>query len=140
MFCGQIGEIIVVMNKLIVTLTAVILALACKAAKSQAPPGIEDDSKGSWLHHSCQASIRAEDAGSNANPTDIEDANHCIDYLAGFIDGSSPTTLFCPGNATVGTLIRIYVNFMQRHPKYRDEQRGIGLIAALHANYPCPNK
>jgi hypothetical protein len=117
-----------------------LLMLVGKSTSSQAPVGIEDDSKGTWLYHYCQVSVRAEDAGKNAEPTDIEDANQCIDYIAGFMDASYNTTLFCTGNATTGTLIRIYVNYMQKHPKYRDEQRGIGLLAALHANYPCPSK
>jgi hypothetical protein len=128
------------MNKLLTALAVVILSLACKAATSQVPAGVEDDSKGSWLYHSCQSGVRAEDAGKNADANDIEDANHCIDYIAGFMDESSSDTLFCVGNASKGTLIRIYVNYMQKHPKYRDQYRAIGLLAALHANYPCPTK
>ena len=37
----------------------------------------------------------------------------------------------------MGTFARVYVNYMDQHPKLMDKLRGIGMMDAMKAAYPC---
>jgi len=106
----------------------------------QSSPNLSTEDKGSWLFHACQANIRTMDAADGGTDADVALTEKCIDYEEGVFDGAlsvSPRS-FCPGNATNGTMIRVYVNYMQEHPKLLDEAKSVGLIQAWIHAYPCP--
>lgn len=112
--------------------TAFALALA-----SQQPTPAQS---GSTLFHQCQANIREMDTPGGSTDSDARLAMECVDYVSGFVDAAKMSANFCFGNATVGTVTRVYVSFMQQNPPLLDEERGMGLYGALIIAYPCPVK
>jgi hypothetical protein len=98
--------------------------------------------KGSWLFQKCQAYVRTIDNPNGGSDSDNQDGARCFDYLKGFVDGimdHSPQP-FCPGSATTGTTVRIYVNYMQQHPKLLDDSKTVGILQAFKEAYPCKTK
>jgi Rap1a immunity proteins len=95
--------------------------------------------KGSWLFHQCQAYVRLLDNPNSGNEADFHSGARCFDYLKGFVDGAmgNGQRPFCPGNATVETTVRIYVNYMQAHPKLLDDAKTTGILQAWREAYPC---
>jgi hypothetical protein len=83
-----------------------------------------------------------EDSGD-----DISFRSECSGYVEGFIDGVSSggpvaskewvATGFCLNGTSVDTLIKVYLAFMEKNPKYLDEFKGKTLRMALHDTYPC---
>jgi hypothetical protein len=45
--------------------------------------------------------------------------------------------LICDDGASVGTLSRVYVAYMQANPKMMDEYESHGLFMAFAVAYPC---
>ena len=100
---------------------------------------IADFNKGSALFRACQANIRGMDAAPGTDVADNALANECLDYIAGFTDAATLVeNIYCANQVSMGTMTRVYVLFIQEHPKLLDTYRGIGLMLALKANYPCP--
>jgi len=98
--------------------------------------------RGSDLFHSCQANLRALDSPSPVSNIDLGPAMACQAYISGFLDGFSMADdkLVCVDeNATVGTISRIYVAFMEANPKLMDEPKISGFYQALAVNYTCPD-
>lgn len=76
------------------------------------------------------------DAGS-----DLSDGNYCRGYFYGltaFMD--KDTSHVCLNQANYLTVIRVYVLFMDKHPKLNDEESKSGAYLALLDAYPCPAK
>lgn len=94
---------------------------------------------GAWLYHSCLALVRMMDSPSGGSDPDKGLGNHCADYITGFMDASSFTHSICTGNATNGTIVRIYVAYMQDHPKLMDQMKAEGYWLAMKDAYSCPN-
>jgi hypothetical protein len=74
---------------------------------------------------------------SSDETSDSLDLMECVDYVGGFSDGMGSTPLFCPGDATTGTIIRAYVLFMRDHPKRFDNPRRVGFLEAMQRYFPC---
>jgi hypothetical protein len=93
---------------------------------------------GSELVYQCRAYVR--------NILD-PDGSRCLGYVDGFLDGrtSSPragnhldmTRTFCLTDASLDTVIRVYLAFMEKNPKYLDYEKWKTLTMALHDAYPC---
>ena len=93
---------------------------------------------GSELVYQCAAYVR---------DTSSPNGSQCFGYIDGFLDGvssqSSPrnqvdmTKAYCFTDTSVDTLIRVYLAFMEKNPKYLDEAKGKSLRSALHDAYPC---
>ena len=65
----------------------------------------------------------------------------CGGYIDGLLDGIDQESFgICLNNYTIGTLIKVYVAYMDRNQKYLDRARSFALIFALHDAYPCPAK
>jgi len=92
--------------------------------------------KGSYLFHACQADIALQDSLPDADAR-IAMATGCVNYIGGYIDGARSKKQFCLDGATNGTIVRVYVAFMQANPKLLDEDREVGVNFALLYNYPC---
>ncbi len=46
----------------------------------------------------------------------------------------------CAEGATVGTLSRVYVAYVEKNPKLMDEPKAAGLYEAFAIEYPCAIK
>lgn len=82
--------------------------------------------------------------------SDSDDSSSMDSYLAyrcdGYIEGVFDTyhlilrPPYClVDGASMGTLSRVYVKFMDENPKYLDMHRTIGFVEAMKATYPCSN-
>jgi hypothetical protein len=96
--------------------------------------------KGSWLYSACQGGKRFLDAPrGHQSDDDFSDFDKCSSYIAGFVEAGAPNA--CPPDeASLGTMLRLYVAYMDGHPKLLDEHRLIGLRQALREAYPCRSK
>lgn len=84
--------------------------------------------RGSTLYNNCKADSQ----------THLMAATECMDYISGFVDAALSARLICPSeNATNGTVVRIYLQFMDQHPELLDENRYLGLEGSLITAYPC---
>jgi hypothetical protein len=90
-----------------------------------------NDSRGSALYGNCKASIRSSETSIPNRDDDINGMN-CLEYITGFTDAFTISE-----NTSRGTLVRIYVAYMDKYPKLLDEDRGIGVWGALASAYPC---
>jgi hypothetical protein len=108
-----------------------ILMLAMFAQNSPNPKSL-----GSALYAHCQEAVRILD-----NPRaggDLQSATECTAYIDGFSESGG--TLFCTDSASVATMARIYVAYMQKYPKLLDQVKSLGLLDALMDAYPCHKK
>jgi hypothetical protein len=96
--------------------------------------------RGSNLYKNCQAVIRIQDAGDAAATSDYKWAMACIAYIDGFVDGLAiaGSKAVCSDGASLQTMARVYINWMERHPKYMDSEKVTGLAEAVLDAYPCP--
>ena len=103
---------------------------------------LKPQDKGSALLHACKAELRVIDsADGKGDPEDRVLAHTCFQYVQGFADGSDLAgENVCAGTATIGTLIRVYVAFVEKNPKLLEAYRGVGLHMARLDAYPCPVK
>jgi hypothetical protein len=109
-------------------------------AMVQTAEPIPEIHRGSHLHQACLGSIRAQDNDSGKESAhDAYQSGVCISYINGFIDALDMANVhaICPGNASYGTIARVYVAYMQSHPKEMDEAQSVGLTNALLDGYPC---
>ena len=96
-------------------------------------------SLGSTLYRNCKAEIRSSES-STPNREDDELGMECLNYIAGFTDALAVAHQMCPSeNTSRGTVVRLYVAYMDRYPKLLDDDRGIGVWGTLADAYPCPN-
>jgi hypothetical protein len=136
-------EIVVFMKHLILVL-ALILVAACFAprARGQSANSFRPEERGAWLYRACQAEVRIADATADAANGGVRLAESCMSYIRGFMDGFrySTVSVFCVDNASLGTTIRVYVAHMEKYPKLMDENRSVGFVSAMAANYPCSRR
>ena len=117
----------------------VLLRATPSVSQQQSPTPVEQT--GSWLYHSCIADIKLLDSSTEVSGDDFRHAQSCVYYVKGLVDGAAITSkTFCADDASIATIIRVYVDYMQRHPKSMDDYRALGLLSALMENYPCPKK
>ena len=115
-------------------LIAALFALAPCASHGQVTLDVVG---GASLFANCQASVRASNDVDHATEKDIDKAFKCMEYVAGYVDGLRLSKSVCPGDAHNDTMERVYVLFMEKHPKFLDEHRSRGLYAALAEASPC---
>ena len=113
----------------------VVLAFLVAAGLQQAA----NFSKGSHLYGACEAAVRmTDDPNSQQARTEMPSSTYCFGYLAGYIDGLNVLTeRACVHGASVNTVARVYVRFMQRNPALMDEAKHLGVVLALRDAYPC---
>ena len=74
---------------------------------------------------------------------DYQEAAACTSYIDGLTDGldfAANKIFVCSNGGSFGTLSRIYVAYMLKHPKLMDEYKSVGMILALQESYPCAKK
>ena len=106
----------------------------------QQTASVSQNTRGTILFHQCQAVIRLDDSPSTFPDQDLATANHCLDFIQGFSEGLSAGGQACFNGAGHGTLVRVYVKFMETHPTYLDQDKGIGFYVAMLQAYPCAKK
>jgi Rap1a immunity proteins len=96
--------------------------------------------RGSALYQSCQALVKTMDSPEATQ--DYRAAASCSSYIDGFTDGLDfrSRNSVCVTGATLGTMSRIYVAYMQKNPKLLDLYKSVGLYMALLDSYPCATK
>jgi hypothetical protein len=112
-----------------------ILMLAMFAQNSPNPKRL-----GSALYAHCQEAVRILD--NTRAGGDLQSATECTAYIDGFTDAllSLENPLICTGTASVSTMTRIYVAYMQKNPKLLDQSKSLGLTLSLIEAYPCQTK
>jgi len=95
---------------------------------------------GSALFAHCQEAIRIFDNPSAEG--DLQSATECTAYIGAFADALLITqnTRSCPGIASVATMTRIYIAYMQKNPKLLDHAKAFGVMLALTDAFPCKEK
>lgn len=121
---------------------AVVVAVICavNTCRAQSTTLLEQQ-KGSALYQACKANVHAADSDA-PSVYDVEQGNRCIGYIQGVLDTLHfilrPPFCLADG-ATLGTISRVYVKFMDENPKYLDMHRTIGFVEAMKTTYPCSN-
>jgi hypothetical protein len=121
------------------TIAAMLAPLLALAFAVQTP--VSDTMSGTSLFSDCQAWVRFNDKDSKDN-LDFGKSQYCNGYIEGFTTGVifGGSTGPCFESATVGTLIRVYIAYMERHPALLDKPKYDGLSDALTEAYPCKAK
>jgi hypothetical protein len=87
------------------------------------------------LFHACQDAIRVTDS---PGPTPLGRADYCFGYFEGYTNVISfSNSKICLGKATIGTLIRVYLAYIEKNPKDLDYPNVIGVTSALAESYSC---
>jgi hypothetical protein len=74
----------------------------------------------------------------NALVEQIDEANQCLAYIEGFVDGKGPTYKFgCFIGFSYQQMIDAYLDYMNNHPDYLKMSKRLGLDAALSLKF-CP--
>lgn len=117
-----------------------LIALAIALPQSNVPtpkPNI-----GSELYKACQAFERTVEPKRKVSSDDIADSQYCLGYIDAFGDSfpREASGICTDEHVTIGTLIRVYLAYMDKNPKLLDANRESGLALALADAYPCPAK
>ena len=98
-----------------------------------------DLSKGSQLYVSCQAAVRWSDVPAPAQAkAEVASSTCCFGYLGGYIDGLNVLKeQVCIHGASLNTIARVYVLYMQKNPTLMEEGRALGLLLSLKSSYGC---
>jgi hypothetical protein len=79
-----------------------------------------------------------DDPASQQTKTEMPSSTYCLGYIGGYIDGTNRLGEYvCVRSATLNTVVRVYVAFMQRNPKLMDEAKSLGVLLALKDSYSC---
>ncbi|MBB5066131.1 Rap1a/Tai family immunity protein [Granulicella mallensis] len=95
---------------------------------------------GTDLVHECKNYIAMLDNTRNLDSVDLYDAGACYGYIDGITAGLTSMRVACPTDAALGTLVRVYLVYMEKHPKTLDFAASAGVYGALQEAYPCPVK
>jgi hypothetical protein len=99
-------------------------------------PAVLEGQRGFDLLQHCLTTIRFID-GPIENRTEGEaaESNLCTGYIDGFLDAS--VRPICAGDVMKGTVVRLYIAHMKKHPEDNKEYKAVGLNRTLLENYPC---
>lgn len=98
-----------------------------------------DTAKGAYLFHACQAAVREADHPRSGS-SDVIDVTICLSYIEGFMDGGDATGRGLCSSAPYATDARVYVTYMEKHPKLMNMDKRVGFLLAIGDAYPCPAK
>jgi hypothetical protein len=97
-----------------------------------------DQGSGSGLYADCKVYLSIADDLKGSTANDLQ-AGVCIGYISGFTDSVNGDHI-CASDATMGTIVRVYIAYMDKNPKLFDAPRAVGLDLALKDAYRCPAK
>lgn len=82
-----------------------------------------------------------KDASSGESHDDGEQALECVVYLSGFAESLITTNQLCTQKTpSIESIVRMYVAYMDKHPKMFAEERAEGVLNAFRDAYPCSGK
>ena len=97
--------------------------------------------KGSDLYSQCKNWVALVDKTRGLTDDETYQAGECNGYVDGMTSGLTSMRIACPPpTATIGTLIRVYLVYVDAHPKVLDFGASAGMYGALKEAYPCPAK
>jgi len=99
-----------------------------------------DSDKGSDLYRECKNWVALVDKTRKLDELDTFEAGTCRGYIDGISSGLISLGVTCPGNATMGTMIRVYLVYVDKHPKVLDFPPSAGVYGAFEETYPCHKK
>lgn len=115
----------------------IFLVPALLLSAAVAPP--ESDTR--HLYNACKAWMRIQDGAQQLH--DLDMADYCLGYSQGYFAGAGALTSersFCAGQSHFSTVARVYVTYIDQHPRMLDERAEVGFGLAMLASYPCPVK
>jgi Rap1a immunity proteins len=72
----------------------------------------------------------------NATVAQIDEANQCLAYIEGFVDGKGPTYKYgCFIGFSYEDMIAAYLEYMRKHPDSMQISKRLGLEAALTTKF-----
>ena len=93
---------------------------------------------GTDLQKQCRLYVTAMD---ETRPLDIDEsyqAGVCFGFIGGIAQGLNTLKVSCPpSTATLNTMVRIYLVYVEKHPKVLDFDRSSGAYGAFKEAYPC---
>jgi hypothetical protein len=93
----------------------------------------QDFPKGAELYRQC-----SNWHVKNATAVQINEADQCLAYIEGFVDGKGPTYKFgCFVGFSYQQMIDAYLAYMKKHSDSMQASRRLGLDAALSLKF-CP--
>ena len=93
--------------------------------------------KGSDLTRDCKAWLALTDESRELKEDEVYGAGACQGYIDGLTAGLISMRSSCPEGATLGTLIRVYLVFIDKHPQLLDASANAGFFGAMKESYPC---
>ena len=111
-----------------------LLAMSLTFAMQTATPALDT---GAELYKQCKDYIALVDRAGRRTFNETLGAGRCLGYVQGLAIGAYAKPFMCNESATVETTIRVYIAYMDKNPKQRDEQEAIGVVHALSEAYPC---
>jgi hypothetical protein len=123
-----------------------LILLTPASARSQKTDGvIPEGERGSALYRECKVAIKVGDEGVDHMTNDeVDTATKCLRYFQGMTEAltiAEPSTHICLGpHTTMGTVMHVYVRFMETHPKYLDEDAGMAHTWRCWSPTPAKNK
>ncbi len=69
---------------------------------------------------------------------ELASSTYCFGYLSGYIDGLNVLKeQVCVHGASLATIARVYVIYMQKNPTLMEKGRALGLLLSLKSSYGC---
>lgn len=119
-----------------------ILAFSASIVAQDVSSKDQDTTKGRTLYTQC-----SNWHVKNATTAQIDEANQCVSYIDGFIDGYDPSLKYgCLIGVSFPEMIDAYLEYMEKNPQYLQMSKRFGLEAALshkfcwHRKEPSKNK
>ncbi len=79
--------------------------------------------------------------GAQLSAEDEYHAGVCFGFIGGTVQGLNTMKVSCPPrSATLNTMVRVYLAYMNKHPKSLDFDRSAGVYGAMKDAYPCPSR
>lgn len=96
---------------------------------------------GSELQRQCHLYVKLLDGERLTDPEEMYDAGQCFGFIGGIAQGLNTLKVSCPPRAaTLNTMVRVYLTYVEGHPKVLDFDRSSGAYGAFKQAYPCPKK
>lgn len=104
-------------------------------------PSAQTD-RGTTLLIECQAAIQLQENPAVRDEQTQALAALCVGYIDGFTDAiiQDRNPDICFAHATPATIARVYVAYVQQHPKVLDSAKKEGLYLALQDAYSCNSR
>ena len=96
---------------------------------------------GTELYQQCKNWVALNDSTRSLTIEQSYQAGQCAGYIDGLTAGLLTQRVTCPpSSVTIGTVIRVYIVYVDAHPKVLDFAASSGVYGAMKDAYPCPAK